>query len=265
MADPSNNPRKPPYLRGVVLNDGGDPPQDDCYPFNLRWFSQDFELRLDNCVTFFVGENGSGKSTLLETIAVLSRLPPTGGGRSELGNGYAPPERCELATCLRPWFHRRPKDAYFFRAESQAHFASLLDARKSDPDFIGGDAYQSYGGKSLHSRSHGEAFLELMTNRFHAGLFLMDEPESALSPQRQLSLLALIARLAAEGNSQFIIATHSPILLTYPGATLLSFDEEQICEVQLEDTSHYHITRGILENPKQYWQHLMPDEATKRS
>ena len=98
-----------------------------------------------------------------------------------------------------------------------------------------------------------------MTNRFNAGLFLMDEPESALSPQRQLSLLALIARLDREDKSQFIIATHSPILLTYPGATLIDFDGKDLSEIQFSETTHYQITSGILKNPEQYWQHLRPN------
>ena len=252
-ADPNG---EVPYMRGVLHNTDRPLPDEDRFPFNLAWFADGFEFNFKNRVTFFVGENGSGKSTLLESIAVLSNLPPTGGSRQELHSEYAPEERTELASYLRPWFHRRPKDAYFFRAESQAHFASLLDARSMDPDFTG-DPYRIYGGKSLHTRSHGEAFLELMTNRFRAGLFLMDEPESALSPQRQLSLLALIARLANEGKSQFIIATHSPILLTFPGATLIDFDDG-LTEIEFEETSHYQITRGILQNPEQYWQHLRP-------
>ena len=245
-----------PFLRGLVANEGRPLPDEDRFPFNLPWLSRDFELSFDNPVTFFVGENGSGKSTLLETIATLSRLPATGGGREELGNRYAPPESTELARHLRPWFAKQPKDAYFFRAESQSHFAYLLEQRRADPDFKG-DPFKHYGGQSLHTRSHGEAFLALMMNRFSEGFFLMDEPESALSPQRQLTLLALIAKLAATGQSQFIIATHSPILLTFPNAKLLDFDNG-ICEIAFEETSHYYITRGILENPEQYWKHLRP-------
>lgn len=245
------------YLRGILARDDRTLPEEDRFPFNLNWMKPDFELSFTNPVTFFVGENGSGKSTLMETIAKLSGLPSVGGSRMEQGHDYAPAERTELASYLFGWFSKRPKDAYFFRAESQAHFASLLDERKSDPDFQD-DPYKYYGGRSPHTRSHGEAFLELMANRLQAGLFLMDEPESALSPQRQLSLLTLIAKLAEEGKSQFIIATHSPILLTFPGATLLSFDEQDIVEVALEDTSHYQIMKGILDNPEMYWQHLRP-------
>jgi len=253
----SESPNEPPYLSGVVL---GKPLPDDTkdFPFHLPWL-KDFDLAINNRVTFFVGENGSGKSTLLETIAALSNLPLGGGSRGELSGGYAPEEHCKLAHYLRPSFRRRPKDGYFFRAEFQAHFASLLDERREDPDFKE-DPYQRYGGRSLLTQSHGEAFLQVMTNRYESGLFLLDEPESALSPQRQLTLLALIAKLADAGQSQFLIATHSPILMTYPGATLLGFDEERLHPVELHDLPHYYITRDILENPERYWKHLRPKQ-----
>ena len=207
-------------------------------------------------VTFFVGENGTGKSTLIEAIAALCRLPVSGGGRNELADGHGPERTSPLARALRPVFRRRPRDAYFLRSEFQAHFASLLDQRKDDPDFEGGDAYASYGGRSLHARSHGEAFLAIMQHRIHSGLLLFDEPESALSPQRQLALLAHMSMLVAAGDSQFIIATHSPILMTFPGARILAFDGDAIQQVPLEETSHFQITKGILHNPASYWKHL---------
>ena len=129
---------------------------------------------------------------------------------------------------------------------------------------MSGDPYAAYGGRSLHTRSHGEAFLAIIQNRIRSGLLLFDEPESALSPQRQLVLLAHIAKLTAAGGSQFIIATHSPILLTCPGAQILSFDGESIRRVRLSETSHYQITRGILDHPERYWRHLRPDASQTR-
>jgi len=160
-------------------------------------------------VTFFVGENGTGKSTVIEAIAALCKLPVSGGGRNELAGNHGPDTSSALAQALRPSFRRRPPDAYFLRAEFQAHFASLLDA-----------------------------------------------PESALSPQRQLALLAHMSALVATGKSQFIIATHSPILLTFPDAQILSFDGDALRTISLEDTSHFQITKGILQNPAVYWKHL---------
>lgn len=212
-------------------------------------------LDIDSAVTFFVGENGSGKSTLIEALAVLCGLPVSGGSRNELAAGHGPEADSALSRVLRPSFSRRPTDGYFLRAEFQAHFASLLDARKEDVDFIG-NPYDLYGGRSLHTRSHGEAFLAVLQNRIRQGLFFLDEPESALSPQRQLALLVLMHELVTEGRSQFVIATHSPVLMTYPGATIISFDNDELRPVLLEDTDHYQITRGILDDPHLYWRHL---------
>jgi predicted ATPase len=246
-----------PYLARVYLKeeireqisvDGSE------YPFNLP-IVRDLDIEFASPVTFFVGENGTGKSTVIEAIASVCRLPVSGGGRNELSGTHGPDKVSPLAKALRPSFRRRPPDAYFLRAEFQAHLASLLDERHEDPDFLG-DAYGRYGGRSLHSRSHGEAFLAILQNRITSGLLLFDEPESALSPQRQLALLALMSMLAAAGNSQFIVATHSPILLTFPDAQILAFDGGALQQVALEDTAHFQITKGILQNPAAYWRHL---------
>ena len=224
------------------------------FPGNLP-FVQRLDLRLTAPVTFFVGENGSGKSTLLEAIAVHSGFPISGGSSNEIGSFEAVQEESQLADALRIGFNRRPKDGYFFRAELQAQFASLLDARKADPEF-GADPYKRYGGRSLHRMSHGEAFLSVMKNRFGGGLFILDEPETALSPKRQLTLLALMYDLTRAGNTQFLIATHSAILLTYPEARIVSFDDVTLPSVALEETEHYQITSGVLRNPEGYWKHL---------
>jgi predicted ATPase len=232
--------------------------RDDEFPGTLP-FVRTFDLRFEAPVTILVGENGSGKSTVVEALAALSGLPVGGGGRNELADLKAPQNRSELAPFLRAAFLKKPRNGYFFRAEFQAHFAALLEERKADPDFQG-DPYARYGGRSLHTRSHGEAFLSVLSSWMTPGLILMDEPESALSPQRQLSLLVQIARLARDGGTQFVIATHSTILMTYPGASLLSFDGSDIKPTQLEDTSHFQITKGLLDHPERYWKHLLSDE-----
>src|SRR5437867_5816462 len=211
-----------PYLLGVRLQKERIPSDD--YPFNLPLIRA-LDLTFESRVTFFVGENGTGKSTVMEALAALCRLPVSGGSRSELSANHGPDLTSQLAPALRPAFRRRPPDGYFLRAEFQAHFASLLDARNADPDFRRwGDPYALYGGRSLHTRSHGEAFLAILQNRIRSGLFLFDEPESALSPQRQLVLLAQMSAMVSTGKSQFIVATHSPILLTVPDSHILSFD-----------------------------------------
>jgi predicted ATPase len=228
------------------------------FPFTLP-FVRGLDLHFEKPVTILVGENGSGKSTLTEAIAELSGLPVGGGGRNELADLRSPHDRSELAPVLRAAFRKKPKDGYFFRAEFQAHFATLLEQRKADPDFLG-DPYARYGGRSLHTRSHGEAFLAVLSSWLSPGLIVMDEPESALSPQRQLVLLAQMARLLRDEQTQFVVATHSPILMTYPGASLLSLDGEGIAPIRLEDTSHFQITKGLLDCPTRYWKHLLSDD-----
>jgi predicted ATPase len=147
----------------------------------------------------------------------------------------APAARRGRNGALRFAFWRRPRDGYFFRAELQANFAALLDERRDDPDFRA-NPYGHYGGRSLHAQSHGEAFLAVMLNRLESGMFILDEPESALSPQRQLALLVRMAELARAGKIQFVIATHSPILLTFPDADIVSFDDAPLRSVRLEET-----------------------------
>jgi predicted ATPase len=249
----------PPYLVRLQLKEGA---ADGCeYPFSLPLI-RCLDIEFTSPVTFFVGENGTGKSTVIEAIAALCRLPVSGGGQNELSGSHGPDTSSPLAPALRPAFRQRPSDAYFLRAEFQAHFASLLDQRKADPDFWS-DPYARYGGRSLHTRSHGEAFLAIMQNRIRSGLLLLDEPESALSPQRQLALLAQMSMAVTAGKSQFIIATHSPILLTFPGAQILSFDGDALHPISLEDTLHFQITKGILQNPAVYWKHLQETKAAE--
>lgn len=249
----SGRPADPPYLVSVrTLRERV--PDENVFPFHLPCLRR-LDLKFEKPVTFFVGENGTGKSTLIEAIAALARLPVSGGSRAELEAGHGPENESPLAGALRPSFKNRPIDGYFLRAEFHAHFAALLERRRRDPDFYG-DPYRAYGGRSLFERSHGEAFLAILQNRIDEGFFLFDEPESALSPQRQLTLLSLMWDLSRTGASQFIVATHSPILLTFPGADIVSFDGEQLTRVTLEDTSHYQITRGILDNPERYWRYL---------
>jgi predicted ATPase len=138
-------------------------------------------------------------------------------------------------------------EGFFLRAESFYNFATYLDD-VSD--------MRAYGGRSLHGQSHGEAFLALFNNRFEQGIYLLDEPEAALSPQRQLSLLRIIHDLEAPGHAQFLIATHSPILMSYPGATVYSLDGAGIVPVDYRDTRHFQITRDFLNSPERFYKHL---------
>ncbi len=243
---------RPPFLvslRSVPARVG--PP--DRHPFTIHAL-RDLDLEFRSPFTVFVGENGSGKSTLLQAIAELSRLPAAGGGRNQYGrvNSADPPDEVRLADSLRPAFSRRPRSAWYFRADRQETLAERLDSHHA----LVGDENALYADRALETLSHGEAFLAILNNRAREGLLLLDEPESALSPQRQLALLTLLHGAIEEGNTQVVVATHSPILMTFPGAELLSFDGESIVPVNLADTSHVQITRGILEHPERYWQHL---------
>lgn len=191
--------QSPPYLQRIFLlpeTELDEAAFPGCLPF-----VRGLDLEFAAAVTFLVGENGSGKSTLLEAIAELCGLPVGGGGRNELADTRTPHARSELAPSLGARFRRKPRDGGFFRAEFQAHFATLLEERAADPDFYG-SPYAAYGGRSRHTRSHGEAFLEVFTSWMGsgAGILLMDEPEAALSPQRQLALLAQMAPMASGGQ-----------------------------------------------------------------
>ncbi len=211
-------------------------------------------LALKKPVTFLVGENGSGKSTLLEAIAVNFGFNPEGGSRDF--NFHSVETHSGLYSLLRlnkgvP----RPKDGFFLRAESFYNVASEVDRLSDDPT----DPFlNSYGGKSLHAQSHGESFLSLMLNRFRgSGLYLLDEPEAALSPSRQMTLLARMHSLV-KGGSQFIIATHSPMLMAYPDAQILLLDGG-IRPVDYQQTEHYQITRRFLEAPERMLRILFED------
>ncbi|MHC0036296.1 AAA family ATPase [Pseudoneobacillus sp. C159] len=227
------------------------------YPFSIPAIRGLEELEIPSNVTFFVGENGSGKSTLLEAIAAQIGFNKAGGGqnnRFEITDTVSP-----LGDYLRLSWLPKISNGFFLRAETFYDFASYLEQLQQDNP--GDDVFAAYGGKSLHEQSHGESFLSLFKNRFgQKGIYLLDEPEAALSPARQLALLKIIHDLEKEGASQFIIATHSPILLGYPNATILQFDHETgITKVEYEETEHYQLTKYFLTNRQGMLRHLFQD------
>ena len=211
-------------------------------------------LLFDADVTFLVGENGAGKSTLLEGIAVACGFNAEGGTRNfSFATEETHSALCQYLTVARG---RYPRDGFFLRAESFYNVASYIDRLDGEPSFSP-RLIDSYGGVSLHRQSHGESFLALVQNRFGGhGLYLLDEPEAALSPTRQLSLLALLDQLVRE-DSQLIIATHSPILMALPGAEILQFSQEGVEPVSYRDTEHYQITRRFLEDPDRMLRYLL--------
>jgi predicted ATPase len=213
------------------------------YPFNLPAVRNLETLTLHRAVTFIVGENGSGKSTLLEALAISAGFNAEGGSKNFRFATRA--SHSDLHRCLRlSRSHRRPRTGFFLRAESFFNVATEIDRLNSEgPDLLG-----SYGGRSLHEQSHGESFVALLKHRFGPqGLYFLDEPEAALSPTRQMAALVRIHDLVNEG-CQFVIATHSPILMAYPGATILGVGEEGLAPILYEETEHYRITRRFLNN-----------------
>jgi len=225
------------------------------FPFSLPVVRGLGRLSLHPQVTFFVGENGSGKSTLLEAIAVAMGLNAEGGSRNfnfaTRASHSALHEHLRLVRGVTP-----PRDAYFLRAESFFNVSTEIERldREGGPGLL-----DSYGGKPLHERSHGEAFLTLFMERFGGkSFFVLDEPEAALSPQRQLAMLSRLHDLVRAG-SQFLVATHSPILMAYPDAIIYECGADGIRQVAYEDTEHYRVMHDFIANPQRMLKVLLED------
>lgn len=234
------------YIKGIRLRGSFDADQ---YPFNIpavRFLNKVDNLSLNKPVTFFVGENGTGKSTLIEAIAVAMGFNGEGGSKDfSFSTQRTHSDLYDYLTIIKSV---APDDGFFLRAESFYNTASYLDQNSN---------LLRYGGVSFHEQSHGESFLALATNRFVGnGLYILDEPESALSPQRLMSLLVVIDELV-KNNSQFIIATHSPILMAYPDAEILEFSERGIHKVGYRETEHYKITKQFIDTPERMIKYLL--------
>lgn len=228
------------FVRGIRLDeDQGE----RSYPFSIPAV-RDIERILFSCpVTFLVGENGSGKSTIVETVAVTAGFNAEGGTKDyNFSTEDTTSRLADTAILIRGT--RREKYGYFLRAESFYTTANYAEKGTFGP---AGPIPILFDGKHIHEQSHGEAFLSIV-NSFRPGLFIFDEPESALSPQRQLRLMYAIHELEKEG-SQFIIATHSPILLAYPGAKIYQLSQTGVDEIGYEDIEHVKMTRDFLNNP----------------
>ncbi len=227
----------------------------DRYPFCLPAVHSLESIDLHPKVTYFVGENGSGKSTLLEAIAVSLGFNAEGGTKNfRFGTRRSHSELHEFLRIAKGF--RRPRDGFFLRAESFFNVATEIENLDAEPA-PAPPIINSYGGRSLHEQSHGESFLALMTQRFGGqGIYILDEPEAALSPQRQLTVLARIHDLVLD-RSQFIIATHSPILMAYPDSVIYLCSKEGVSQVAYEDTEHFQVTRNFLADPKRVLRTLM--------
>ena len=227
-----------PYLRRIWL----DPSRIDdraAYPFCLPFLQDEFELSFDRPITIIVGENGTGKSTFLEGVAVLAGFDEAGGGK-----GYMPVDHSnaieamggKLSSAFRASWLPKVTNGWFFRAESFFSVARYLDEVGSGADFL--------------SHSHGEGFMRFFEERCQRqGIYIFDEPESALSPARQMEFLKLMRRMEEIGHCQIIMATHSPMLMAYPGAQLLRLTKYGLEPVTVKDTDHYKVMREFCEDP----------------
>ena len=234
------------YLLDVKLRRDRVPSFDD-YPFSLPVIRNLDTLELHPKVTFIVGENGSGKSTLLEAIATAWGFNPEGGTKNfRFSTRHSHSTLHEYLWLVKGI--KRAKDGFFLRAESFFNVATEIDNL---------NVAHAYGGRSLHEQSHGESFMALLMNRFDGnGLFVLDEPEAALSPARQLATIVRLHELV-QSRSQFVIATHSPILMAYPDAWIYQIAEDGLARISYEETEHYLLAKDFLSNPKRYLEHLL--------
>jgi predicted ATPase len=242
----------PPYLRTLRMLSDRIANQE--FPFTLPFARPDFQLEFVEPVTMFVGENGTGKSTLLEAIAAQSGFGPQGGNPNHRFAGTRSDHGLEAALRL-SWLPKVTR-GFFFRAESFFNFASFIDEVSPEHD----------GVRELHRLSHGEAFLSVFGSRFDdakPALYLLDEPEAALSPQRQLEFLALLDQRRRSGRSQWIIATHSPILLAYPDRDLLLFGHRGISRTRYEETPHAQLFEAFSRDPSGYLRRYIEEASAE--
>lgn len=237
------------FVLGARLKPGVD---ETAYPFTIPSVRALESLNLDASVTFLIGENGSGKSTIIEALALSAGFNEEGGTKnfsfSTKSTASVLTDHIQLVRSA-----RREKEGFFLRAESFYNVST-------EADNLG----LRYGEKTLHEQSHGESFLAIANHRFAAnGLYILDEPEAALSPQRQLAFLARMHDLVQQG-SQFIIATHSPILLAYPGATIYELNKSGVAQTPYEDTAPYEFTLDFLTNHKAYIKSLLSESPTEQ-
>jgi predicted ATPase len=231
----------------------------DAYPYSLSAVQRLTTLEFHPKVTFLVGENGSGKSTLIEAIATAWGFNPEGGSKNFDFSTHASHSRLHEALRLTRSPRQRARDGYFLRAESYFNVATRIEEMDREPG-LGQKVIESYGGRPLHEQSHGESFFALLDNRFRGrGLYILDEPEAALSPSRQMSFLSRMHDLIGK-QSQFIIATHSPIIMSYPDAWIYAIGPKGLDRIAYEDTEHFQVTRDFLNRPTMMLDILLDNE-----
>ena len=234
------------HLKQVVLHPDRYPTR-EYYPFHLPIFDRIEPIRFSTQVTLFVGENGTGKSSLLEAITHACGIHIWED--AERTRATRNPYEKKLPEYLSVEWTDGPVPGAFFGASIFRQFTTMLDEWAStDPGLL-----NYFGGESLMTKSHGQSLMAFFKSRYQLkGLYLLDEPETALSPRSQLELLELLLHVSETGKAQFIIATHSPLLLAYPGAVLYNFDGDRINPVDYKDTSHYQVYKRFMDEPGKY-------------
>jgi predicted ATPase len=226
-------------------------PKRDVYPFNVEVFTQTERIAFDNALTFFVGENGTGKSTLLRAIAKRCGIhiwEPIEGSRMEINKFEQ-----LLYRFIEITWNDGPVHGSFFASEIFHTFTEVIE----EWGIVSKEKIKYFGGKSLITQSHGQSHMTYFTNRYKIkGLYFLDEPENALSPNRQLELLKLLMQMSTAGHAQFIIATHSPLLLACPGAAIYSFDRSPLSQVDYESTGHFRLYHDFITNRKMYLKNI---------
>ena len=242
------------YIKGLYIRPFDENLED--YIRKLPLFHNLKELSFQKPITFFIGENGMGKSTLLEAIALQYGFNPEGGSRNfSFSTHDSHAHLCNYLVLQKSGY--TPEDSFFLRAESFYNVATYVE-EISDEVFI-----HQYGGTSLHKQSHGESFMNLMMYRFRGhGVYLLDEPEAALSPSRQMSMLVALDRLVKQG-SQLIIATHSPILMAYPNADIYEFKQDGIHHIQYKDSENYQVMKQFIEAPERMLKYLLEKDVNE--
>jgi len=265
------------YLKSLKIREGGNP---DAYPFNVPVIKSMTSMEFESPVTLFVGENGSGKSTVIEAMAAAIGLPTIGYDNADTDKTLGHVRK--LSQCLSMYWTINPHRGFFLRSEDFFNFTRRLSELKSemllrlaeiDEEYRDRSAYarslarmpylrslaetRERYGEDLDANSHGESFLKVFQSRFvPGGIYLMDEPEVPLSPIRQLSLISLVSDMVKQ-KCQFVIATHSPILMAIPGAVIYNFDEHPPKRVDYNELEHVKLTRDFLNNPERFLRHLI--------
>jgi predicted ATPase len=236
------------------------------FPFTLPFLKGgDFSLEFASPVTFFVGENGTGKSTLLEAVAELCGFNPQGGSRDNYYRHGDGADAHGLASALRPVWLPKVSKGFFFRAESFFNFATYIEQAYAEDLYPRSTPWTE---RNLHRHSHGEVFLSFFERRFggeQSSIYLIDEPEAALSPERQLEFLAMIEERRVAGTVQFLIATHSPLLMAYPHADILLFSHRGIRRGALSDTPHFRLYQDFFSDPQGFLEAALRRIAEERA